>query len=310
MKTMMTFNELKEKWESMPVYGNGFLLIDSTHHIDINIGYEELNQKTLMIRNSGMLSDLPSSKSITASNYQFGDGTWVLSFRLVHDDNEEVFLRFCWDIIESSRDITENIIDFIVQRYLKWQRLMEYKRPNILPAARQKGLMGELMFLTECTKTMGPQKALESWCGPEGADQDFIYDSTWTEVKATTMASTNISISSLEQLDTDMDGSLMLYRIDKTTDTDANGFTLKDIVQNTRALFSGNLKCRELFDLRLFQYGYKDLPEYGKQKYRFTGAEEYRVDDTFPRLTKNNIAYQITSARYTVDLASIAMYRK
>lgn len=307
---MMTFKELKEKWEAMPVYGNGFLLIDSTHHIDINIGYEELNQKTLLIRNSGILLELPSSKSITASNYQFADGIWVLSFRLVQSDNEEVFLRFCWDIIESSRDITENIIDFIVQRYLKWQRLMEYKRPDVLPATRQKGLMGELMFLTECINKMGPQKALESWCGPEGADQDFIYDDTWTEVKATTLASTAISISSLEQLDTDIDGSLTLYRIDKTTDTDANGFTLTDVVQNTRVLFSDNLKCKELFELRLFQYGYKDMAEYGRKKYRFSGAEEYRVDSTFPRLTKNNVVHQIASARYTIDIASIAEFRR
>jgi hypothetical protein len=307
---MMTFNELKEKWEAMPVYGNGFLLLDSAHHVDINIGYEELNQKTLLIRNSGIVSELPSSKSIAASNYQFADGNWVLSFRLVQNDNEEVFLRLCWDIIESSRDTTKNIIDFIVQRYLKWQRLMEYKRPSILLPARQKGLMGELVFLAECIKTMGLQKALDSWCGPEGADQDFIYDDTWTEVKAATMASATISISSLEQLDTDNEGSLMLYRIDKTTDTDANGFTLKDIVQNTRVLFLDNLKCRELFDLKLFQYGYKDIPEYGKQKYRFCGAEEYRVDGTFPKLTRNNIAYQIISARYAIDLASIAAFRR
>jgi len=59
---MMTFNELKEKWESMPVYGNGFLLIDRSHNVDINIGYEELNQKTLLIRNSGIILELPSSK--------------------------------------------------------------------------------------------------------------------------------------------------------------------------------------------------------------------------------------------------------
>ncbi len=307
---MMTFNELKEKWEAMPIYANAFLLIDRSHHIDINIGYEELNQKTLLIQNSGVLPELPSSKSIEASNYQFVDGTWVLSFRLVQSDNEEVFLRFCWDIIESSRDVCENIIDFIVERYLKWQRLMEYKRTNIVPIARQKGLMGEIMYLTECTKTMGAQKALESWCGPQGADQDFIYDGTWTEIKATTMASTTILISSLEQLDIDIDGSLMLYRLDKTTESDIHGFTLTDMVENTRALYSSNLKCKELFELRLFQYGYKDLPEYDKQKYRSCGSEEYLVNGTFPKLTKGNTAYQITSASYTIDSASIALFRK
>jgi hypothetical protein len=257
-----------------------------------------------------MVPEMPSSKSIAASNYQFADGTWVLSFRLVQSDNEEVFLRFCWDIIESSRDVSENIIDFMVERYLKWQRLLEYKRPNILPSARQKGLMGEILFLTECAKTMGAQKALESWCGPEGADQDFIYDSTWAEIKATTMASTTILISSLEQLDIDIDGSLMLYRLDKTTESDTSGITLTDMVQNTRTLFSSNLKSKELFELRLFQYGYKDLPDYDKQKYRLCGVEEYLVDGTFPKLTKGNIAYQITSARYTIDLASIALFKR
>lgn len=307
---MMTFNELKEKWEAMPIFANAFLLIDRSHHIDINIGYEELNQKTLLIQNSGMLPELPSSKSIVASNYQFANGTWVLSFRLVQSDNEEVFLRFCWDIIESSRDVTESIIDFIIERYLKWQRLMEYRRTNILPISRQKGLMGEILFLTECTKTMGAQKALESWCGPQGADQDFIYDGTWTEIKATTMASTTILISSLEQLDIDSDGSLMLYRLDKTTNSDTHGFTLIDIVENTRALFSTNPKSKELFELRLFQYGYKDLPEYGKQKYRMCGGEEYLVDGTFPKLTKGNIAHQITGASYAIDSASIASFRK
>lgn len=310
MKTMMTFDELIEKWEAMPVYANAFLLIDSSHHIDINIGYEEMNQKTLLIRNSGIVLGLSSSKSIVASNYQFMDDKWALSFRLVQSDNEEVFLRFCWDIIESSRDVSENTIDYIVGRYLKWQRLMEYKHPNILPVSRQKGLMGEILFLTECTKVMGAQKALESWCGPEGADQDFIYDNTWTEIKVTTMASTTISISSLEQLDLDINGSLMLYRIDKTTDSDINGFALKDMVQRARNLFSCNPKCKELFELRLFQYGYKDLPEYGRQKYRFCGAEEYVVDEAFPRLIKGNIAYQITSAQYNIDIASISMYRK
>ena len=124
------------------------------------------------------------------------------------------------------------------------------------------------------------------------------------------MASATVSISSLEQLDKDIDGSLMLYRIDKTTDSDTNGFTLKDIVHNTRNLFSDNLQYRELFDLKIFQYGYKDMSEYGKQNYRFCGSEEYCVDNTFPRLTKNNIAYQITSARYTIALASIAVFKR
>lgn len=306
---MMTFNELIKKWNQMPIYKNAFVLLDCSHNIEIHIGYEELNQKTLLILNSGIVADLPSSKSIAVSNYQY-KGTWVLSFRLVQSDNEEVFLRFCWDIIESSRGITENQIEFIVQRYFKWQRLMEHKWPDLLSVQRQKGLIGEIMYLNECLNNMGCRKALDVWCGPEGADQDFIYDGTWTEIKVIAAASNTISISSLEQLDQDAEGSIVIYWLEKTTEFDPTGFSLADVVTDTRVLFAADQLCQELFELKLFQYGYKEMQEYGRNKYRLCNVEEYFVDNNFPRLIKGNIPAQIISARYSIDLPSIECYRK
>ena len=307
---MITFAELRDKWEKMPVFSNAFLLIDGSHHIDINIGYEKVNQKTLLIRNSGSVESLPSSTSISVSNYQLEDGTWVLSFRLIQVENEEVFLRFCWDIIESSREIQQNVIDFILERYSKWLRLLQYKHPEIMSVSRQKGLIGELLFLENLSLSAGKLKALDSWCGPQGADQDFIYDNTWAEVKTVTISSTTVSISSLEQLDTNTDGIIILYKLDKTTDADVKGFSLNNVVNDVRGLFQGDTKMEELLDLRLFQYGYKDRPEYDKQKYRLKGTDVYKVNAEFPRLTKRNVPNEITSAKYFLDLVAISLFKE
>ena len=161
---MLTFDSLKSKWDTMPIYANAFLLLDSNHPIEFNIGYEALNQKTLLLMDSGEIHNIPSSKSIVASNYQFPDGKWVLTFRLVQNDNEDVFLRFCWDIIESSRTYTGNKIEFVLQRYTKWLRLMEHVRLDILSNSMQKGLLGELLYLKELICILGDLKAVNSWC--------------------------------------------------------------------------------------------------------------------------------------------------
>lgn len=38
------------------------------------------------------------------------------------------------------------------------------------------------------------------WIVPDGSDQDIVFEETWIEVKAITLASNTVKISSLEQL--------------------------------------------------------------------------------------------------------------
>ncbi len=306
---MMTFNEMKEKWNAMPFYANAFLLLDGSHPIEFNIGYEELHQKTLLIMNFGEIKEIPSSKAIIARNYQYPDGSWVLSFRLVKIDNEEVFLRFCWDIIESSREDYRNKYQFIIDRYNRWLRLMEHKRPDIMDLALQKGLLGELLYLLELTENIGIDKAVRSWAGPDGADQDFIYDDTWAEIKTISPSAERISISSLEQLDNN-EGSLVVYFIEKTTPDNSKSFSLDEIVNNARLLVNNNIITGEILELKLFQYGYKDLEDYKIEKYFLCKKQEYYITIFFPRLIRENVNSAIVKAKYEISLAAIECFLK
>lgn len=307
---MMTYNEFKSRWDSMPVFGYGYLRVDSEHLIDFNIGYADIGQKTLMILNAYQVDILPSSESIIADNIVIDQREWAILFRLIHRDNEEVFMRLCWDIIESSRDVEDEPISFVVNRYLKWQKLLTQTRPEIMTVSRQKGLFGELIYLSEMIEKFGAEKAIMSWSGPEGSDQDFVYDNTWVEVKSIALASVAVSISSLEQLEIMSEGLLIVYRIEKTTIEDTNGKSLNDLVSNLRLILLNNKEVKEHFEFKLYLYGFKDSIEYSKINYKYFSEMRYLVTDEFPKLTKLNIPTQITFAKYGISLNAIEPFRQ
>lgn len=306
---MMTLNDFKNRWNSMPSYGFGYLRIDSEHPVDINIGYANIGQKTLFILDAYQIDLLPSSKSIIAESSKIDNGTWALSFKLIHRENEEAFVRLCWDIVESSRNEFGDPIALIVKRYIMWQKLLTQTRPDIMTSSRQKGLFGELLFLNEFIEKQGAEKAISSWSGPEGADQDFTFDETWVEVKAITLSSETVSISSLEQLDTINEGQLIIFRIEKTTPEDKIGKTLINIIEDIKLKLIDRILQKDHFENKLFLYGYKDNPEYGKIYYKNHGDLRYKVSEDFPKLTKKNIPKQISFTKYGLNIAMIAPYK-
>lgn len=305
---MLSNKELIKKWNEVPFFGGGYIRIDDIHPLDWYIGNEEINQKTILLITNNDPGSISSSKSIIASTAQRHDGKWAISFRLIKRDNEDVFIHLCWDIIESSRDISSrySTVDYIIERYNKWLKLMEHKRADLMEEALRKGLIGEMLFLHESISSGMPlQVAIDGWIGADGADQDFVYASGWTEVKCTVVSADSISISSIEQLDTELPGCLYIYFLDKTAPGNVNGFTLMEKVEQLRATFASSIKAKEIFENKLFMYGYEDKIEYNEQMYKCNGKNIYKIDEDFPRLTKSNIPPQIISAKYSISLISI-----
>lgn len=306
---MLSGNEILGKWNSMRMFNKGFMLVDSNHPLDIYIGYEELDQKTLLILNCEKLNGIPSSKSIIATNYQRMDGTWAISFKLIRKENEDVFVRLCWDIIESSRDANEYALETILQRYSKWHKLMEHGLSGLMNHSRQKGLIGELHFLKELLEHNGIITSVRSWIGPEGADKDFVLSSEWTEIKTIGLSVDSIEISSIEQLEGLRPGKIIIYFVDKTSIEDDKGFSLRYLVDELRDTIKSDSLAIEVFENKLMQYGYLDKDEYKLQKYRLGGRNEYAVLENFPCITRESVPHQITAVKYKISLASIEEYK-
>lgn len=150
----MKFDELKEKWNNIPNVGNGFLKLGLDHPLNLQIGYSQNTYKSFVVMDTGIIKDIPSSFAVKVTNVQLKDMTWILEFQLVHPAFEEEFLRLCWDMIEySSKE--ENVLNALIHRYMTWQKLLQYENKNVMSYQRQKGLLGELIYLSEIIDLLG-----------------------------------------------------------------------------------------------------------------------------------------------------------
>jgi len=306
----MIFNEFKNKWNSIPPECNGYLSIDLDHRLEFHIGYSQSGNKCLLVMNVEKRNNIPSSKSIHASNVELMNGSNALEFQLLKIGLEDEFLHLCWDMIEYSKK-TENAFAGLIDRYISWMKLLQEWNDDSLMEFRQKGLIGELLHFEELLGVIGLSKTVNSWSGPDGLDQDFIYDNKWDEVKTINVASETVSISSIQQLDMPYIGYLNIVFMDKTTAENSYGISLQEIVERLRAVLSADNEIVDLFNMKLYKYGYRDKHAsiYLKNKYNIAFKQKYRVSHEFPRLTKDNIPNGITNANYKLSLQAIDKYR-
>ena len=306
----MKFDELKDKWDNMPAVGNGFLKLGLEHQLDLQIGYSQSAYKSFVVMDTGIIKNIPSSFAVKVANVQLMNMSWILEFQLVHPSFEEEFLRLCWDMIEySSKE--EDALDLLIRRYMTWQKLLQYENKSVMSFQRQKGLLGELIYLSTIIDDIGVETAVDSWTGPDGSDQDYLFPSEWAEIKSVSLASETVRISSLQQLQQEMEGELIVYILESTTAGD-NRISLVDVVNEIKSKLAENARYLDRFDLKLYKYGYRinHENEYRKNQFRFIEKREYVVNDSFPKLVGDNVSPEIVSCKYELSLAAIEKYRR
>ena len=300
-------DELREKWNTINYYSGGALKLSVKHPLEWYVRYATSEHKSVVIVSRRAIHKIESSKCIDASCNQRKDGKYAISFTLMDRKQEDVFITMTGDIIEYSNVETEDIALLrVMRRYNAWLKLLDHKSNAILGNNTQKGLIGELLFLQEKIKdNMSPSKALAGWSGPEGADQDFVYADCWYEIKVTGVSSISVSISSVEQLDRNDDGKLVIYRIDKCAPDQADSFTLYGLVHNIIDLI---IQCGENSDelmLKLGSAGYIDMREYDKQYFCLSSKKIYIVNNSFPRIRRRDIPDEIINMEYQINIPSI-----
>lgn len=306
----MKFDELKDKWDNMPAVGNGFLKLGLEHQLDLQIGYSQSAYKSFVVMDTGIIKNIPSSFAVKVANVQLMNMSWILEFQLVHPSFEEEFLRLCWDMIEySSKE--EDALDLLIRRYMTWQKLLQYENKSVMSFQRQKGLLGELIYLSTIIDDIGVETAVDSWTGPDGSDQDYLFPSEWAEIKSVSLASETVRISSLQQLQQEMEGELIVYILESTTAGD-NRISLVDVVNEIKSKLAENARYLDRFDLKLYKYGYRinHENEYRKNQFRFIEKREYVVNDSFPKLVGDNVSPEIVLCKYELSLAAIEKYRR
>lgn len=286
---------------------NSLKRVDEKHPLDLYIGVDELSRPTLFLISDSEPPVVSSSQIINVSIGRRKDNKWGISFTLLDIKFEDQFSSFCKDIIESSRSLKEKAkgASFICKRYEKWKFMLSKLNGDLLSYPEIKGIIGELYFLKNfLIPKYGQPSALNSWIGPERADQDFVCEDKWYEIKAVESGAESVMISSVEQLDSQQSGLLTIVYLDKTSPEDTSKITLNSIFQEIYGMLEKE-ELKNIFSGKLLSFGYYPRHEYDEPSFKFSNMEKYIVDSKFPCIRRNILPESILHLQYNLSISII-----
>lgn len=289
---------------------NHFIRIGENNKINLYIGKDEYGRYSFDFRGSFRVSRTSGSEVIQVSHIDCGNEKF-LRFSLCNNDLLECFCTFCEDLVDSTLVITDDQIAYetLRSRYFLWKKLFKPNHGN-LTELEIIGLLGELLFLKDyLIPQKGTVAALDSWTGPEKTHKDFSYDNEWYEIKAIHYGKESVHISSIEQLDSSIDGNLVVYAFEKMSPS-FNGIKLNSLVNELISVFN-SIDLKDVFLAKLSLYGFEYSLEYDNYVYDLKSVSIYRVDNMeFPRVVRSQLPESIIKVQYEILLSEIERFKK
>ena len=286
-----------------------FIRFGDNRHLCLYIGRDDNARYSFDFRGKYKPVKISSSDVIAVEQYK-KDELFTLRFSLENSDLLEYFCTFCQDLLDSVKVTNDDEAAYhtLRSRYYSWRQLFRPDNAH-LTESEIMGLIGELLFLKD---DMIPEKgidiALESWMGPEKRHKDFSYQNEWFEVKTISFGKESVRISSIEQLDSDLDGKLVIYELEKMSPS-FDGIRLNQLVNSIIAILE-NSSQRETFMAKLQLYGFDFSNENDNLVFAVRSIHTYKVDtQRFPRLHRSSIPDAITRAQYEILLTEIEQFK-
>lgn len=298
---------LKERFDTFTT-PDFYSRVDSEHILELYIGLDEKGRRSIELRSAFNPRKVRGTSAIEVNQYE-NQKYKTIRFSLTDEEISGLFYTFCEDLIEQTRNLPDKTGGYnaIVVRFHQWKKMFISSKKDFLNEPQIMGLSGELLFLKDqLSKRIGFSEALKSWSGQELTHKDFSYGDTWTEVKTIRRSSQSVRISSLEQLDSEYDGELAVYALEKMS-PEYKGITLNKLIVEMRNLFPDN-DDRDLFMSKVALQGYEYHNYYDDFVYEQIYNKNFRVNSDFPRLTPDNVPEAVTKSIYDIDLNSIAEF--
>lgn len=311
---MISTTELNNVWDAIiPHSGKNIgRRADQNHPLDFYVSFDENHNMQMILVSDHLPALPPSNQQISIRANQRHDGKYAVCFMLTDKSLREQFVSLCWDLMnctyhiqDKQRGVKEAII-----RFRMWQKLFAESKTKRLSDAEIKGLLGELCaFRDVILSNYSPREASAGWIGPIGADRDFEFADAWYEIKSVSLSKDTVSISSLDQLDSNIDGYLLILRIEKTSSNTSGCFSLNSLVNQIRDSLN-ETETRLLFDSRLASSGYDNSDPRSEESYVLHRIEMYRVDNSFPRVRRGDVSPAVTNGTYTLSIPCLQDWRQ
>lgn len=288
---------------------NYFSRVDNKHILDLHIGLDSNARKCIELRAKKFKVRRITGTNVIEIGQYSNSNYYSIRFTLIEDEFCDLFYQFCEDLVEQTKNISEESKGYqaVVDRYLQWKKMFVSSKKNLLTENQIMGLIGEILFLKgNLADRIGLSNALKSWSGQELTHKDFSYEDTWFESKAISKSSMSVKINSLEQLESNVDGELVVHMLEKMSEA-YNGISLNKLIVSTMDLFQTNEE-KDDFYTKVSLQGYEYNTYYDSFVYEVSSFHRYLVNNDFPRLTRKSVDKAISRAEYVIALSEITSF--
>jgi hypothetical protein len=280
--------------------------IDAHHPHDLYADFEPPDRPGLLIVTSERPPDRRSFRAIQISTGARSDQRWFIRIQLIDPSLLPVFAELCRDVVETTRTGTprEQLSKSVFTRIDHWDALLRKDAP-FLSGTRLRGLIGELLILlTEVIPNTSTDGAIASWLGPMRLPQDFSMPSgTLVEIKTTSPGEDSVQINGLGQLDANGKPlDLYVVRLDDRFKDSGDSVSAQSLIDSIRMKLQRDSGSLARFDGLLRLSGWH--PDHPDRDRRFLvlGIDKFRIDDSFPKITRSMVSPEIVSATYRISL--------
>jgi Putative PD-(D/E)XK family member, (DUF4420) len=320
----MTADSLDRVWADLPSPAPGELSgiraaglpLQSAVYIVVDGGRTRQLMVALAEGVEPLRSSVTRGLEVTTDDLRIGDSPVRRYVRLVCLDpsHHATFAALCSNIVASVQRDPADPKAAVVRCLDRWRSFWVVDQSG-LTREQALGLFGELWFLYRWS---GPVSisSLARWQGPLGARHDFQWPVASVESKASASvagAGPTHFIASLDQLSDPESGRLYLFSLHLAEDNLAAN-SLPVLVETISTALGSDVEALSLFLERLAKAGYNPA-EAGRytRPFRVVAEELYRVDGSFPRLTRDNfgagLPAGIGDVSYTLSMDACAPWR-
>lgn len=303
----MNRQEIEEKIRLIS-QNSQYVRVSDSHPLELYIGKNDKGFPTLRYNGNFLPVKIVGNsvleiKQVKTTNY------YSILFSYTAKDNFSLFYNFCEDIINQTASYSgaDGYLE-IVNRYNQWKKMF-YGNSKILSENEVLGLVGELLFLKDfCFQVYGVSNGLNGWSGPEPTHKDFSYKNEWYEIKSINSFRNTVSISSIEQLDSTIDGKLVVYLFEKMSPS-FNGISLNALVGTISNMIQYETD-KDIFFEKLKQVGYSYNEVYDNYVYNLIRVDKYIVNSEFPKIKADDLSNGICKVQYEISLSLIEKFKE
>lgn len=296
-------NNIRKRFKEF--FRNGyFTRVDDNHILDLYLGLNEKGQYTLEYRGDFIIKEVKGSGAIGVLQGATPKYSYLLIF-LKDTDMFDTFCALIEDIIETTKSCPDNPSGYLVviNRLYLWKKMFSSKRKK-MDESTIMGLIGELFFLDNYMfPKYGKSVSLNAWSGQELTHKDFSLEDIWFEVKSIHSGKDSVKISSLEQLQSNNYGELVIIPMERMSPA-FNGVTLNKLANKIMKEFVSD-EDLDKFISKLSEQGFNFNYEIDDYVYQIISIDRYAVNTDFPKIIRVEIPPAIVQAQYDILITSI-----